>query len=663
MHWKVIMRFSQLLLLLIVHLPCYSQIADEQDVSIEINSQESNLQDVEELKTELKQRKIKINFLSAAELNEIPYLLPVQVEALLLHMRQYGPLDNIYELQTIDEFELSLIAQLLPILDFSLPFSKNISRVVLTPEHRQEITLQNSLKAEKSRAYLLNENDENRYLGSRDKTLLRYTFQSNDKFKTGFHFEKDAGEQYKNGSFSAFAHFRLKNRLNELILGDFVCQFGQGLNISSGLDLSKSSSIQNMVRVVNGFRPYRSGSEYGYWRGIGMKFQFGQHTIFTAYSLTPADYRMKQDSSEFSVQLLESGYYRNNKELNNRSNGWIMQSMLRHQFKIHRWKIGQNVYIKQDFQKQIHSGKLLFFNNRANFNWSADYLVHAGNSLFYGEVSMNNDGYLNALNGWLMALGRTLDLNILHSYNGAFKLNKSDVHRLYTDNYTNSIYTGLVSQINRYIKLASYVEFSKNQNSTYVRDGPSSEKAVLHELKFEKRNGPLGYLRYKTGHSYINETGTQTINRLELNIHNSLRVHIEYPLGRKIKCYHRFETAKHRKQFGIHSQGTLNYHEIQFQNSKKWKFNFRVTRFNIDDFNTRIYAYEHDLSYSFTVRSFQNRGTEVYALFQYHVNKMLNIKLRFASLQYENSNESGSGLDTIDGPNTHDLRAEIQIRL
>lgn len=659
---KVFMRFSQLIILFTLSLhTLQAQILDENDQALEIEAQESSLQDVEDYHHDLRQRKIRINFLSVSEFADIPFLTPLQQNAILKHIQNYGPLNNIYELQTIEELSLSQILVLKPILDFSLPFAKSVSKAIITPEHRQQILIQNSFRHERARGYQLPDNDSRAYLGGREKTLLRYTFQSNDKFKSGFHFEKDAGEQYKHGSVSAFAHLKLKNKLNELILGDFVCQFGQGLNISNGLSLSKSSNIQNTVRISTGFRPYRSGSEYGYWRGIGAKIQLGNHALYLAYSLSPADFRVQTDSLNVRGVLIENGYYRSQKELDIRNKGWQMQSLIRHQFKTNKWKIGQSLYLNSQFLKSGLDNGFPGKQTVSRLNWSMDYLGKSGNALFYGESTIDNSGQIKSLNGCLIALGKALDLNFMYT---------CQLHQNHTAQKTGGIhlneqtfYTGLSCMIHKHWKVVVYNEFMESYVFAYNRDGHGNNRTTLAELKYEKRYGPMLYVRLKYGHNYINETGTQIINRLELNAHQSLRLHLEYPLGINIKCYHRIEKSLHQKQFGSVTNGILSFHEIQFDKKMKWKFNIRVTNFNIDDFNTRIYTYQHDISHSFTVKAFQNRGSEIYGLFQYRVNKKLNLKFRFAVIQYENTSVIGSGLDEINRPQAHDVRIEVQMKL
>ena len=87
-----------------------------------------------------------------------------------------------------------------------------------------------------------------RYLGSPDKLLLRYRVSRAKDFSLGITAEKDAGEplawqpgQRRYGADFVSAHFVVqeRGRLKTLALGDYQLQFGQGLLLSSGLQVGK----------------------------------------------------------------------------------------------------------------------------------------------------------------------------------------------------------------------------------------------------------------------------------------------------------------------------------------------------------------------------------------------------------------------------------------
>ncbi|MCC6818918.1 MAG: hypothetical protein IT245_08510 [Bacteroidia bacterium] len=634
-------------------------------ITTEQNYQESNAQEIIENELYLRSHKFKINTMSRSELLDIPYLSQAQVDGIQSHINQYGEILHPYELQNIFAFDIETIRLLSPYLDFGLSFKNEIEDLLSTQGQGLSICIQNTYRLQESAAYQLPKENENYYRGSRLKTALRVSNEGNKKIKSGIQLEKDAGETILNGHISGFIQIKKIRAIDDLILGDFVCQFGQGLHVGSGLSINKSSDIKNSIKVANGFRPFRSGSEQGYMRGIGLKMKIGNGNIYLAKSLTRADVKNVQDSieSEIEIKQLNTGYYRNSKEIALRNGAFTNKNILRYEFKGKRLRIGQSVSFQSQFlQTDLDISKLINF-SKTTKNLSSDYMYLGEGILYFGEISMNTNYAIGMVHGCLKNIGNNCDIQIVfRKY--ALEMDFSNSTSL---SETGAGETGLLftlnNKISKYTRLNAYIDFYRSRAYRYQTDGPIINKDAMIEWRYEKRDGTLISLRYKTYERHLNESGQQTINRLENNRNQNWRMHIEYPISKKLKIHHRIEQTQYSKQFGEKSKGLLLYHELQARVGLKMKLSLRYCAFNTDDYNSRIYAYERDISYSFTIKSFQNRGNTAYILLQYHVNKNINLKLRFAAIKYNDQNKVGSGLDAIEGNQVNDLRFELQFKL
>jgi hypothetical protein len=79
------------------------------------------------------------------------------------------------------------------------------------------------------------------------------------------------------------------------------------------------------------------------------------------------------------------------------------------------------------------------------------------------------------------------------------------------------------------------------------------------------------------------------------------------------------------------------YQDINFNpNMGKFSFNFRYGIFNAEDFNSRIYAYENDVPYSFYIPAFFNKGTRAYVTLNYSITRNFEVWLRVAQTWYSN---------------------------
>lgn len=86
--------------------------------------------------------------------------------------------------------------------------------------------------------------------------------------------------------------------------------------------------------------------------------------------------------------------------------------------------------------------------------------------------------------------------------------------------------------------------------------------------------------------------------------------------------------------------------------------NFRLQYFETDDYNSRIYAYENDVLYGFSIPPFSDKGYRYYLNINYDVSKKLGLWLRWAQFIYKEKTTVGSGLDEISG----NRRSEVKVQ-
>jgi hypothetical protein len=88
----------------------------------------------------------------------------------------------------------------------------------------------------------------------------------------------------------------------------------------------------------------------------------------------------------------------------------------------------------------------------------------------------------------------------------------------------------------------------------------------------------------------------------------------------------------------------------------------RFAIFDTDGYNSRIYAYENDVLYSFSIPAYYSQGTRFYIIGKYSIGKKVDLWLRYAQTYFTNTTSIGSGLDLINGPTRSDIRAQIRLR-
>ena len=199
---------------------------------------------------------LNLNYADEGQLQELRLLSPLQISNLISYRNLLGNFINIYELQAIPNWDLTLIKRILPYVTV-IPrvdiFNSLGSRL---KNGENTLMLTGTRVLEKSKGYLLDSSDAtNFYPGSPQKILLRYRYMFKNLLQYGITGEKDAGEQFfrgaqKDGFDFYSAHFFVRNLgiIKSLAIGDFTVNLGQGLTQWQGLAFKKSSDVLNILK-------------------------------------------------------------------------------------------------------------------------------------------------------------------------------------------------------------------------------------------------------------------------------------------------------------------------------------------------------------------------------------------------------------------------------
>jgi len=85
----------------------------------------------------------------------------------------------------------------------------------------------------------------------------------------------------------------------------------------------------------------------------------------------------------------------------------------------------------------------------------------------------------------------------------------------------------------------------------------------------------------------------------------------------------------------------------------------RLQYFETGGYDTRIYAYENDGLYGYSIPAFYDKGYRYYLTVNYNMTKKFSAWLRWAQTIYRDKDRIGSGLDEIRG----NRRSEIKLQL
>ncbi len=172
------------------------------------------------------------------------------------------------------------------------------------------------------------------------------------------------------------------------------------------------------------------------------------------------------------------------------------------------------------------------------------------------------------------------------------------------------------------------------------------------------------YLKFKREIKQENlNIGEQVIKTLENVDKNLLRFHISYGFSRYLKLKNRIEISKYKRDSSNAEEGYVIYQDINYQFRKiPLKINFRYALFD-SPYNSRIYAYENDILYGFSIPAYSGKGTRYYITMKYTITKKIDMWLRFSQFHYVDRKVISSGLNEINGQNKSEVKIQFRIKI
>jgi hypothetical protein len=670
-----------------------------QELFAEPQSDETPYEDIYETLLQFLQTPLNLNTASREELGSLLLLSEPQITALLEHRQLYGPLLALYELQTIRGFDLRTIYRLAPFATVGTT-DPNAARGPLWrriwEEDNNALFLRYERVLQQRKGYTAAEPDANgdrptRYLGSPDKMLVRFRTSHARDFSVGFAAEKDAGEQFtwspgtRRYGFDYYsAHFGLfdRGRVKSAIIGDYQLQFGQGLLLSSGLQVGKGAETITTLRRSNvGVRPYSSVLETAFFRGAAATVALTPALKLTGFasrkridatlrtsvadSLLPAD-----DFSDFASGLIITGFHRTPTELGNRRSlrETVTGGNLSFAPGSGRLNLGLTA-VNTSFDKPLQKRPELYnqyeFGGRHNLAVGAHYGYGWRNVSLFGETARSSSGGLGTVNGLLASLGPTVDASVLYRHYDR------DFHTLYgnalsenTRNINESgLYLGLkVRPIARW-ELSAYYDQFRFPWLRYQVSGPSRGYDWLVRVSFAPTKTSQLYAQIRTRLKEYDADVARAVPMPEPVMRRSLLLFYDTSPTPALSLRTRLQGVHYREDQGATRTGYLLAQDVTVQPFQRLRLTARYALFDTDDYDTRQYAYEQDVLYAFSIPALYGQGTRYYALAEYKINRRLTLWLRFANTRYRNQKTVGSGLDEISGSERSDVKAQLRVAL
>ncbi len=630
---------------------------------------------------------LNLNTATIEDLNKLHFLNEIQINSIINYRNKYQGFKTIFEIQLIDGFEKEDIERLLPFVTIKdIPVDNKINLSKALKYGRNEVFVRTQTYVQPQKGYnipdslILEDPDKSRYLGNSFRYYLKYKFQYRDQIQWGFTAEKDPGEQFfagaqKQGFDFYSAHLQINNigNFEKIVIGDFQAQFGQGLALWTGLGFGKSSFVLNVKKKARGIRKFSSTDENLFMRGAGATYKLGDFklTAFGSYHNIDANIAVTDFIDETDIREISSiqitGLHRTPSEIADKHSisEIIFGGNLSYSNKFIKTGLTfVNYGFSAELNKDLSPYQYFDFQGTSNFNIGWDYEFQIKKFYFFGESGISKNGGLATVNGVIVPLEHRVSMVALYrnyspTYQAYFSGAFAEGSQMSNEK---GLYLGLEIYPYPKFKISSYIDsytfpWLKYRINTAMANGIE----YFAQLDYNPSRNVSMYVRFKRElkpENISSETAEAIIYPVDVD-RWSARYHISFQISPQLTLRNRIEFTGYQKDETVEN-GFLAYQDINY-NSQKLPLNisFRYAIFDAP-YDARMYAYESDVLYAFSVPGYFYKGYRTYLTVKYDISKSLTVWLRYAQTTYSDRNVISEGsLDEIDG----NTKSEVKIQL
>ncbi len=654
-----------------------------------------------ELLEELAANPLDVNTASAEDLALIPALGPALALAIVRHRQTSGLFGSLPELQRVPGITEAIYQAARPYLTIGASLPAREQRPSPYPPApslrdifsglRFEAIQRVTRRLDLGRGF---DDDTTRttYLGSPERLYTRLQARYRRQVSLNLTLEKDPGEVFEwnpdtrtYGYDHIAGHVALADfgRLERLIVGDFEAAFGQGVVLWRSFAQGKGrDTVRPLTRFGAGLRPYGSTEENRFFRGLAATVRLTPDVALSGFAS-----RRRLDATLFdpdtTTGLTETGLV----------SSFGTTGLHRTPTELARKDALQETLVGGDLTLTLGPARVGVTGYHATFDRTivpgdAPYqrfafrgdeaamigingLLPAGALTLFGEVARDPDGDVGGLGGVNARFHRDAEAVILAR---VFPRDFTSLHGFAfgerngrTQNET-GYYLGLRVRPYPRWTVSAFVD---QYRFPWLRFGvpmPSSGYEALLLVEHRPRSWLSWYVQARTETrdtgTEVLDAGDRPLDALTRQTRQSLRLHGDYAFSRTLRLRARLELVRHRKADRPTSDhGVLLFQDVRWLPRSWLQLDARLAFFDTDSFDARVFAYENDLLYTFSVPAFSGRGQRAYVLLRLQPGRTLTVQAKYAVTRFEDVTSVGSGLDETPGNRLREIRLQIRWRL
>lgn len=662
----------------------------------------------------LRETPLDINRATADELAQIPAIDRLTAAALVRYRTEIGLFASLPEIRLVEGLTPSVYLAARPYLtigetlETTAPQASRFPRAPAPGEvirgFRYRVTQRLQRRLDRAEGYL-GPDSTRTYPGSPNRLYTRLEADFRRQVSLNVTAEKDPGEAFRwdpeDGSYgydyvSGHAALLDAGRIDALIVGDFVAEFGQGLALWRSAGFGKGpDATGGPLRNGRGLRPYGSVNENQFFRGVGASISLLPELVATAFGS-----RRTLDASVFTPDTLglgapdlppeafegaltgtisTSGLHRTPSEIARKdalretlAGGALEMRLDQDTYAAQLGVVGTRAAYDPPLAPGDRPDSRFDFAGETATTVSAYGDLTTRNVSVFAEAARAPTGALGVIGGVLTDLSPSAELLLLgrHYARGFEALHGYPFgERNGAGQNETGLYAGLRLQPGEAWTVAAYFDQYRFPWLRFNEPRPTRGREARLVVEFSPRR----WLRLTAqGRSETRETGidvtgpvpSSVVEGLADETIQSLRVQGEWLANRSLRFRTRAEVTRYDPPAMSEpvQTGALLYEDVRWEVIPGVRLDTRLTLFQADGFGARLYQFENDLTGVFAVPVLLGRGARAYALLTLTPMESLRVQAKIGSTWLRGSRTVGSGADAIPGDRVRDLGLQVRYR-
>ncbi len=614
--------------------------------AVEFIQQESVVEDVDytalyEQLYRLYRIQPNLNKLDRNELDDLLFLSPLTITNIITYRDKYGGFIEEVELELIPGVSSNEVTWLktftsIGTVKFSLDEIRKSKK-----EARTEIATKISKDLAPREGYL---GDSPVYAGDAVKLYTRIKYALPSKLTVAIITEKDPGETYySKGNYgldytSGHIQYFGDGLLQSAVVGDFQYTQGQGLLFNNRLGFNKSAQTLKVRKTFSGYKGYTSVNENEFLRGGGVRLEKKGWQLNSFVSHKKVDGNVDSLTQEV-YSIYTSGLHRTENEIArkdaiNESIGFvgIRKTM-------DRLDIGLSA-LHYQIQTQENNNTLI----------GADATYRLNRGYLFGEVVQDKQSHVSGI------VGMVVSLNSRSAVTLAYRNYSPNFENRYANPFSASgrgsnergFYLGWELRLSQKWQFNAYFDQFTNPAGNRNTDFLARQNDWLAQLQFTERKKYSIYARVRRRLLVEDEIteGTPFAEQTPAVKWNA-RIHAEFKLPAGFTLRSRVEQVWNVTTTDTR-MGVLAYQDLIWKPKEKpYSLTARYALFETETFEERVYAFENDLLYSYSIPAYYYTGQRAYLILKTKPIRRFDFWVRYAVWNYSSQNTIGSGNDLI----------------